>query len=154
MVILTGGADAPEGYFGFVDDKAVTFMRRETGRMAVRAIGIGHRAAGPANDMVMVVADAVLETCRRPGWFDPPQHATVHEHGQRVVDRLPGDRAELCPSQPHHVVRRRVRGRGDRAEHGDALRGHLQAVAAKAVGGVLGHGSYLRAKVGLSQELD
>src|ERR1700748_2901895 len=52
-----GGAQAPVDDLGLVDREAVVVGRGQAGRLADRAVDVGDRAAGPADHVVMVVAD-------------------------------------------------------------------------------------------------
>ena len=54
----------PVGDLGLVDLVAPVVGRRETGRGADRAVDVDHAAADAADQMVVVVADAILEARR------------------------------------------------------------------------------------------
>ena len=92
--------------------------RGQAGRGADGAVDVGDRPAGPADDVVMVVADARLIPRHRARWVDAPHEAGVGEGAQHVVDGLLGDLAEL----PAHEADDRMRvGVGmvvHRGEHG------------------------------------
>jgi hypothetical protein len=57
-------AASPVGDFRLIDLIAVVIVRRETRSFADRAVNVYHAAAHSADQMVMVVANAVLEPCR------------------------------------------------------------------------------------------
>ena len=82
----------------------------------------------------MVVADPVLVARRRPGGLDAPQQALVGERGEGVVHRLARDGADLGADDPVDLVGGAVRPLGHGPQHGQPLRGDLQAVAAQALG--------------------
>ena len=52
------------------------------------ALDVDDPTACPTNQVVMVVADLVLEAGRRLGGLDPTKQALVSEHAERVVDGL------------------------------------------------------------------
>ena len=54
----------PVGDLGLVDLVALVVDRRETGRRADRAVDVDQTAADAADQMVVVVADAILEASR------------------------------------------------------------------------------------------
>ena len=84
------------------------------GRVADRAVDVDHPAAGAADEVVVVVADAVLVAGRRAGRLDAPEEAVVGEDGEGVVDRLARDGADLGPHGRVDVVGRAVRQVGHR----------------------------------------
>src|SRR5438046_9364503 len=69
------GASAPEDDLGFVDLVAGLVGGGQAGRVAHRAVDVDHRAAGAADEMVVVVAHSVLVASRRPGGLDATQEA-------------------------------------------------------------------------------
>ena len=54
-------AASPVGNLRLIDLIAVIVVRREAGRFADRAVDVHHAPADSTNQMVMVVADAILE---------------------------------------------------------------------------------------------
>src|SRR5581483_8346157 len=72
-----------------------------------------------------------LVSRRRTRGLNPAQQSLVGEGGQGVVDRLPGDGADLAPDGLVDVVRRAVRPFRDGFQHRDALGRDLNAVAAQ-----------------------
>src|SRR6478672_11504572 len=66
-----GGAQAPVGDLGLVDDEAVGVGGVEAGSYADRAVDVRDRAARAAHDVVVVVADAQLVARDRAGRLDP-----------------------------------------------------------------------------------
>jgi hypothetical protein len=81
--------------------------------------------------MVVVVADAILEACRRARRLDAPDEPLGDEQTERVVHGLEGDAADLRPHDVRDGVGRDVGPAGDRPQHGQSLRGDLNAVLAK-----------------------
>lgn len=88
--------------------------------------------------MVMVVADPVLEASRRSGGLNAPEQAFGHQHAERVVHRLEGDRANLRSDDVGDTLRGDVGLSGDRSQHRQALRGDLNAALTKESGRVDG----------------
>jgi hypothetical protein len=60
-------AAPPIGDVGLVNLISLVVNSRETGCGADRAVDINDAAALPADEVVVVVADAILETCGRSG---------------------------------------------------------------------------------------
>ncbi len=89
--------------------------------------------------MVVVVANAILESRRRPGGLDAAEKSSVHQHGKRVVHRLERDGANLTPDEVGNRVRRDVGMTRHRAEHGQSLGGYLDAALAQELGGAVRH---------------
>ena len=58
---------------------------------------------------------------------------------QRVINRLERDGADLVAHDLGDAIRRDVRLASDGAQHGEALRGDLNAAVAKEAGVVRGH---------------
>ena len=91
----TGRAAAPVDDFGFVDFESVVVVGGEAGHLANSAVDVEHRAAAPADQVVVVVADPVLVASCRASRLDPADQVLVDQDAERVIDRLPRDRAEL-----------------------------------------------------------
>jgi hypothetical protein len=93
----TSRTATPVHDLGLVDLVAIVVAGRETGSRADRAVDIDHAAAGAADQMVVVVGDAILEASRRSGGLNAPYKAFGNEHSEGVVHRLEGDGADLGP---------------------------------------------------------
>ena len=117
----------PVGDLGFLDLVPHVVGRRETGGRAGRAVDIDHATADAADQMMVVVADAVFESSRRPSGLDPPDQALRHQQHERVVDGLQRNRPNLRPDSVGHGIRRDVRPRRHRAKHREPLRRDLDA---------------------------
>jgi hypothetical protein len=104
-----------------------------------RAVDVDHTAADSANQMVVVVANAILESRRRPGGLDAAEKSSAHQHGKRVVHRLERDGANLTPDEVGYRIRRDVGMTRHRAEHGQSLGGYLDAALAQELGGAVRH---------------
>src|SRR4051812_27338605 len=95
--VLTGGALTPVDDFGLVDAVPGGIGRLQAWRSPDGAVDVHHPAARSADHVVVVVADAVLETSRGPGGLDPSDETVVGQHAEGVVHRLAGDHADLRP---------------------------------------------------------
>jgi len=76
-------AATPVDDFGLVDLISLVVGGRKTGRGADRAVDIDHSSARPADQMVVVVTDAIFES-RLPGpvgWAQELVFATVGRRG-------------------------------------------------------------------------
>jgi hypothetical protein len=100
---------APVSDFGLVDLVTTVVSRRETRRGANGAVDVDHSAADAADQMVVVVADAILETSRGTGRLNAPDEPLGDQDTQRVVDRLKRDGADLSPDDLRDRVGRDVR---------------------------------------------
>ena len=94
------GAPAPVDDLGLVDLVARVVGGRQARRVADRAVDVDHPAAGPADEVVVVVTDPVLVAGRRTGGLDAPEEALVGEGREGVVHRLPGDGTDRRPARP------------------------------------------------------
>jgi hypothetical protein len=129
----------PVGDFGLVDFVTTVVGRSETRGGAHRAVNIDDSAADAADQMVMVVADAILEQSRRTGRLNAPDEPLGDQEAERVVDRLKRDGADLSPDNLRDRVRRDVRLTRHRTENSEPLSRHLNAALAKAAGSVSDH---------------
>jgi len=77
---------APVGDFGLVDLVPTVVGRRETRCGANRAVDVDHSTADAADQMVVVVADAILESSRRTGRLNAPDELLGDQDTERVVD--------------------------------------------------------------------
>jgi hypothetical protein len=112
---------------------------RERGPMS-RCVSLNHALArDSADQVVMVVTDAILVARRRPCRLDAPDEAFGHEHSERVVHRLERDRADLRPGDVGDLVCRDVRPSRDRAHDRQSLRRHLDTVSPKEIDRVARH---------------
>ncbi len=128
---LALGAAAPVGDFGLVDFVALVVGGGETGRRADGAVDIDHTAAFAADQMVVVVADPILEARGGPGRLNAPEKAFGDEDAERIVHRLQGDGPDLGPDGVGHAVRGDVRLACDDAQDGQSLGGDLNAMLTK-----------------------
>src|SRR3954469_1256211 len=71
------GASAPVDDFRFVDLVAGVLGGGEARGRADGTVDVDHATAAAADEVVVVVADAVLVAGRRPGRLDAPQDALV-----------------------------------------------------------------------------
>ena len=123
----------PVGDLGLVDLVAHVVGRRETRGGAHRAVDVDHAAADSTDQMVMVVADPILEPSRRPGGLNAPEEALGDQETERVVHRLEGDGADLGPDDFSHAVGRDVGLTRNRPQDPQSLGRHLNTALAKEV---------------------
>ena len=114
---LTIRTAAPVGDLGLVDLVALVVGRREAGRGADRAVDVDHAAADATDQMMVVVADAILEARRRPGGLNAPDEALGDQDAEGVVHRLERDGTDLGPDDLGHAVGRDVGLTRDRPQH-------------------------------------
>ena len=140
--------------FRLVDLVAHVIGRGETGSGADRAVNVDQTAADSADQMVMVVADPILEASRRPGGLNTPDQAFGDQEAEGVIDRLEGDGPDFGPDDLGHAVGRDVRLTRDSPQNSQSLSRDLNAVLAKEVCWVGGHARKNRSIFRFSQSLD
>lgn len=102
--------------------------------MSHRAVDVFRGAARAADEMVMVVVDAVLVACRGASRLNAPDQTLVGEDTEGVVDGLTGDGADLFAHDLFDLVRRGVGMTRDRPHDGQSLGCHLHPTLAKRLG--------------------
>ena len=132
------GTEAPVNHLRFVDPETVFFLRRQAGRVADGAIDIHGLAAAPADQMVVVVADPVLVKGGGAGRLDPPDEPAFHQHAERVIDRLFGNRADARPDILGDRIGRGMLPFRDRPHHGQTLGRDRDSMFSEQGGGI-GH---------------
>jgi hypothetical protein len=75
----------PVGDLGLVDLVAHVVDRRETGGGADRAVDVDQAAADSTDQMVMIVADSILEASRGSGGLNAPDKAFGKQDAEGVV---------------------------------------------------------------------
>src|SRR5262245_40295269 len=118
---------APVGDLGLVDLEALVVGRGETRRGTDRAVDVHHAAAVAADQMVMVVAYAILVARRRAGRLDTADETLGDQQAERVVHRLQGDGADLGANGLGHAVGGDVRLPRHGPQHGEPLSSYLDA---------------------------
>jgi len=144
---------SPVGDFGFVDLVALVVGGRQAWRGAGRAVDIDDATADPADQVVVVVADAILVAGRGTGGLDATDQAFGDEHAQRVIDRLQRDGADFRSNHVRDAVGGDVRRGRHGAQDGEPLRGDLDAVFTKESGRVRNHESDYISNIGVIQLL-
>ena len=117
----------PISNLGLVYLVARVIDRRQARRGADRAIHVDDAAAISADEVMVIVANAVFEARRRSRGLNPPEQALGDQQAQGVVYRLPRDGADLPPDDRGHGVGCDVRLTRDRPQHGQPLGRHLNA---------------------------
>jgi hypothetical protein len=93
--------------------------------------------------MMMVVADAVLEACRRPGWLYAPDETSGDQDREGVVYRLERDGSDICPDEFEDAVGGDVWLCSDGPQYGQSLRGYLDTALPEKFSWVGAHRSSL-----------
>ncbi len=153
------GAAAPVDDLGLVDLVARVVGRGEARHLADRAVDVDGPTAGAADEVVVVVADAVLVAGGRARGLDAPDDAGLGQRGEHVVDGLARDRAELGADRGVDLVGGPVRGprprRSSTATRWAVTRTPLlPQQRGRLGGGQLGAPVRAYARSGLSQDLD
>ena len=99
--------------------------------LADGAVDVGDRAARPADDVVVVVADPRLVARHRAGGLDAPHQPGGGQRAQHVVDGLVRDLAEIRAHDADDRVGVGVRMVVHRGQHRDPRAGHAQGGAAQ-----------------------
>jgi len=89
--------------------------------------------------MVVVVADALLETSRRAGGLNAPDKVLGDQDAEGVVHRLERDGTDLGPDGLGHGVGRDVGLARDRPQDSQSLGRHLDTALPKEVSRVSCH---------------
>jgi hypothetical protein len=105
--------------------------RPETRGGAGSAVDVDDTAAGSTNQVVVVVADPILEASRRSSGLNAPDQSLGDEEAQCVVHRLQGNGTDLGPDDLGHGLSRDVRLPRDRAQDGQPLGGDLNTTFTK-----------------------
>lgn len=125
------GADAPIDDFGLVDLISGVMVGCQAGCLADGAGDVGGFSAGSADDVMVVVTDAILVECGGTGGLYSSDEAFFGEHSEGVVDGLPGDGTDIGSHGLGDGVGGGVWHRRYGSEHGQALGRHLDAVIAQ-----------------------
>src|SRR4051812_2505491 len=91
---LARGAETPEDDLRLVDREAVVVGRGQAGRLADGAVDVLRRAAGAADDVMVVVADARLVEGGAAAGLVSPEQPGAGQHVEDVVDGLRGERPD------------------------------------------------------------
>jgi hypothetical protein len=132
---------APVHDFGFVDPEARVVCSSEAWSCADGTIHIDHDSASSANEVVVVVADAVFIQGRGANRLNAPNESLLCEHPESVVDRLTRNCPDLCASHFHHAVGGDMGLFRHGTKHSKALGGDLEPVRAKNGSGIRCHGT-------------
>jgi hypothetical protein len=133
------GTAAPIGDLGLVDLVALVVGRGETRGLASRALDVHDATADAADQVMVVVANAILVASRRTCRLDASENLLRDQHVEGVVDRLQRDRADLRSDRVCYCVGRDVRMHGNNAQDGQPLRGDLDSASPKEIGRVGRH---------------
>ena len=147
-------AAAPVDDLGFVDLEAVIVVCSEARRRSHSTVDVKHRRTAATDQVMVIVADAVLVPCRRSGGLDAANQVLVDQQTERVVDGLTRDRADNSTDILGQVISRRMRTKGQGTHDRQPLRGDLDPVLAQELIPGVDHGHHSTTHSGLSQEVD
>ena len=89
--------------------------------------------------MVMVVADPILESRRRPGRLDAAEQASFNQDTESVIYRLERDGPDVGPDGIGYAFRRDVRPTGNGPHDGQSLGCDLDTALPEDVSRAGGH---------------
>jgi hypothetical protein len=118
---------------GLIDLVALVVSYLKTRCRADRAVDVHHPAAQSTDQMVVVVANAILEASGCPGGLNAPEESFGDQDGESVVHRLERDRTDLTPHNPGHLVGRTVRPPRHRAKDRQSLGRDLNPALTKEI---------------------
>ena len=124
----------------------------EAGCVADGTANVFSLPAGPADEVMMVIADAVFKAGGRVSWLYPTNDALVGEDVQDIIDRLTGDRAEFRADIHGELIGGRMGMAGDGTQDGDTLGRDREVMLAQGVFGV-SHLAGAKPRFGLCQKL-
>jgi hypothetical protein len=127
------GTASPIGDLRFVDLVTHVVSRREARSRADRAIDVDHTAAAATDQMMMIVADPILEACGRTRRLNAPDQTFDDKEAESVVHRLERYRTDLGPDGLGHGVGRDVRLARYSPKNCQALGGNLNTTLPKEV---------------------
>jgi hypothetical protein len=114
-------------------------MRGETGGLADGAVDVDHAPADSTDQMMMVVADPILEASRRSGGLNATDQAFGDQDAEGVVHRLQRDGTDLRPDGLGHGIGRDVWRIRDRPQDSQSLGSNLNAALPKEIGRFSSH---------------
>lgn len=136
---LAGGAVPPPRDLDLVDGEAGRIGYVKARSVTGGAVDIDHHAAVPADEVMVVVADADFEEGGSAARLDTPDQVSRVEGVERVIYGLRGHAAELDARAVGDRFDVKMFARSDRVEHGEALSGHPQPGPTQPLGGSGGH---------------
>jgi hypothetical protein len=126
---LATGAQAPVDDLCLVHDETVVVGRDQARGVADCAVDVLDGSAGPAHEVVMVVADPCLVPGEAATGLDAAKDAQVGQQVQGVVHGLVGDLTGRGPHLGDDVLRLGVRVAGDGVQHREPWSGDPQTGA-------------------------
>jgi hypothetical protein len=141
----TSRAFAPINDLRLIDSVSRIRRRGQARRIAHRAVDVDRLPARAANEMVVIISDAILKASRRPRRLNPPDQPLLCQHPEGVVHRLPRNGSNLSTNLNGHIIRRRMRPAGYRPQHSHTLGCDLETISPQKFGGILEHRGNLAA---------
>ena len=138
---------SPIDDFCFVDAETTGVAHGEAGRSADRAVDVNDKAASSADQVMMVVTDAILIPGRRAGGLDAAYQVLLDKRREGVVHRLTRYGPDVRPNIVCQFVCRGV-GMGRYGAHGcEPLSRHLDAVLTQLIFQGVVHGANCTSKI-------
>jgi hypothetical protein len=144
----------PVHHLGLVDLEAAVVIRGETRGGADSAVDVDHAAALATDQVVVVVADAILETRRRSGGLNTPDEAFADQNAERVVHRLKRDGPDVGPDNRGHGVGGGMGLTRHGPQDSESLGRDLNPALTKTLGLIGGQGRQVISDFGLIQMFD
>ena len=106
----------------------------QAGALTDGAVDVADGTARAAQNVVVVVPDAVLVQGGGADRLDASHDAALDEGIQGVIYRLLGDRTDVRTGEAGNVIGGAVRRSGNRAQNGETLRSDDDSVGTQCVG--------------------
>jgi hypothetical protein len=115
----------------------------QAGRFADGAVDVDRFSTCAADQVVVIVTNAVFEAGRRPGGLNPPEQPLLGQHAEGIVNCLSRDGTDFGAHFLGNGVRRTVRATCYGPQHSQSLDCDLETVIAEQLGWVGGHAQIL-----------
>lgn len=141
---MTVRTSTPVRHFGFVDFESEHVRCLETRSVSDGTVDVDNMTALSADQMMMIVSDAVLVQCRGPDRLDSADEPLLDEETEGVVHRLARDGPDIGLGCFGDVVGRAVRTQLDGPQDSQSLRRDMETMAPQGVGMTAEHDSESR----------
>ncbi len=131
---MAGRANAPEDDFSFVNLVARSVGRGDTRSLLDVAVDVGDLAAGPADQVVVVVTDAPFVPRRAACQLEASQQSGRGEGVEHVIDGLHGNGTDSSAYRRGYLIGGEVALFVEHLEHGDSRNCDPEAVLTQQVG--------------------
>lgn len=131
---MAGRADTPEDDFSLVNLVARSIGWRDTWPLLDVAVDVGDLAAGPADQVVVVVTDAAFVPRRAACQLEAPKQSGRSEGVEHVIGGLHGNGTDSCAYGGGNLIGGEVALLVQHLEHGDPGSRDPEAVLAQQLG--------------------